>query len=187
MAYYINHYHYLILILYIYIHIYIYLWGIGEYFKSSESFDRWRFINTSSTLWAEASYEPAELLNVISILKMLHSGKHLNSKQWPFYLHGITSFPVWRSYFFTRYAMNTGREIDIHGCFSLMKIALCQFARTIDEYHVTMPVPRVRVTSQINCDNNNFKKTVPGDNGDKAIYNYIQIEFLADMYVQDIE
>ena len=25
-------------------------------------------------------------------------------------------------------------------------------ARTIDEYDVTMPVPRIRMTSQINCD-----------------------------------
>ena len=46
------------------------------------------------------------------------------------------------------------REIDIHGFYSLVKIALRQFARerTIDEYDVTMLVSRVRVISQINRD-----------------------------------
>ena len=41
----------------------------------------------------------------------------------------------------------------IHGCYSLVKFALRQFARarTIDECDFAMPVPRFRVTSQINC------------------------------------
>ena len=48
--------------------------------------------------------------------------------------------------------VNTGWwEIDIHGCYSLVKIAFAR-AKTIDEYDVTMLVPRYRVTSQINCD-----------------------------------
>ena len=57
-------------------------------------------------------------------------------------------------YLLTRQAMNTGWwEVDIHGCYSLVKITLGQFAhaRTIGVYDVTMPVTSVRVTSQINC------------------------------------
>ena len=51
--------------------------------------------------------------------------------------------------------MNTGWwDNDIHGCYSLVKIAfvpICAWARTIDEYDVLMPVSYIRVTSQINC------------------------------------
>ena len=42
-------------------------------------------------------------------------------------------------------------------------------ARTIDEYDVTMPVTRVRVTSQNNRSDDTMldqKKTVPSDNGE---------------------
>ena len=46
--------------------------------------------------------------------------------------------------------MNTGWwEIDIQGCYSLVKISLAR-VRAIDEYDISMPVPHVRVTSQIN-------------------------------------
>ena len=47
--------------------------------------------------------------------------------------------------------MNTGwREIDIHGCYWLVKISFVQFSRakTVDEYDVIIPVPR-DVTGQL--------------------------------------
>ena len=62
-------------------------------------------------------------------------------------------------------------EIDIHGCYSLVKIVLRQFARarTIDEYDVKMLVYPVRVTSQINCGDVTMPwKTVLDDNCDMS-------------------
>ena len=59
------------------------------------------------------------------------------------------------SLFLTRYAVNTGWwDSDIHGCYSLMKIAFapicaCKNDRRIHD--VTMLVSYIRVTSQINC------------------------------------
>ena len=50
---------------------------------------------------------------------------------------------------------NTGLwwGIDIHGCYSLVKIAFAPICtgRTIDEYDVTIPVSYICVTSQISC------------------------------------
>ena len=48
--------------------------------------------------------------------------------------------------------MNTGWwEIDIHGCYSLMKIVFVPIhaERTVEEYDITIPAPCVRVISQI--------------------------------------
>ena len=39
-------------------------------------------------------------------------------------------------------------RIDVHICYSLVKSAFAS-ARTIEEYDVTMPVPRICLTSQI--------------------------------------
>ena len=67
--------------------------------------------------------------------------------------------------------MNTRwREICIHGYDSLVKIDLHQFAgvRTIDEYDVTITVPRIRATSWVKCGDVTVSQKRPffGDEGE---------------------
>ena len=58
------------------------------------------------------------------------------------------------SLFIARYASNTGwQDIDIHSSYSLVNInvALISREKIIDENDVTIPEPRVWVTSQGTC------------------------------------
>ena len=85
--------------------------------------------------------------------------------------------------------MNTGWwEIDIHDCYSLEKIAfapICACKKTIDEYDVTVLVPRSRdVTDQLWWRHNiKSEKIVIGDNGEMRD----RWLFLVELCVQDIK
>ena len=83
--------------------------------------------------------------------------------------------------------MHTGWwEIDIHGCYALVKITFVLHARTINEYDVTMPVPWVQLTSQINCGDVTMlsqKRPLLG-----TIVNWVIDDlYLVELCVQDIE
>ena len=107
----------------------------------------------------------------------LRLSKRLSKRSWGWWFE-TQSRPLWRhcneGVIFLHakpWIPGVRKSIFMHGCHDWRRSLMRQFARarTIDEYDVTIPIPRVRVTSQIEMwwrHNAKPEKTIIGENSE---------------------